>query len=303
MIEIDADHTEGMRGWKEPEWTFEQDQAFSDAIGVETRIFSVSTPGVSFIKNAKESGEVAREMNHYCAKIRDLNPKTCGFFATIPPMHFAAEAVAEIKYAYENLHPDGVTLFTSYGDDAKYLGHEDFVPVWRELNAHSAVIFVHPCDRGADAQLINDHLPGPAFDWPHETGRTAMDLITSHRLEQFPNVRIILSHGGGTLPLLIRRSTLISLPVCGEYMAAEDLYSQAKRFYFDLALSCSREALPLLLDFVPEGHLLFGSDYPHATEGFSKEQAEFLDQYPIDDQRRRDIYSDAAKVLFARLGK
>jgi hypothetical protein len=31
------------------------------------------------------------------------NPKTCGFFATIPSLNFAAEAVAEIKDAYENL--------------------------------------------------------------------------------------------------------------------------------------------------------------------------------------------------------
>jgi hypothetical protein len=49
----DTDHTEGMRGWKEPGWSFEQDQAFSDDVGIETHIFSVSTPGVSFIKQAK----------------------------------------------------------------------------------------------------------------------------------------------------------------------------------------------------------------------------------------------------------
>jgi predicted TIM-barrel fold metal-dependent hydrolase len=194
-----------------------------------------------------------------------------------------------------------VTLFASYGDDAKHLGHEDFVPVWRELNARNAVIFVHPCDRGADVLLINEHIPAPAFDWPHETGRTAMDLITGLRLEQFPNVKIIPSHGGGILLLLIRRSTLICLPVCGKYMAAEDLYSQAKNFYFNVALSCSKEALPLLLDFAPDGHLLFGSDYSHATEAFSTEQVEFLDRFPIDSERRKDIYSEAAKALFPRL--
>jgi hypothetical protein len=44
--------------------------------------------------------------------------------------------------------------------------------VWKELNARKAVVFVHPINNKS-AVYFDERLPMPAFDWPHETGRTA----------------------------------------------------------------------------------------------------------------------------------
>lgn len=48
-------------------------------------------------------------------------------------------------------------------------------------------------------------------------------MILNRRLQQFPDVKIILSHGGGTLIALIQRATMIALPEFGETMSAEDM--------------------------------------------------------------------------------
>lgn len=283
-----------------PTWSVESDKAFSESINVRTSILSVSVPGVTFVSDPEESAAVARSMNEYCASLRDKDPLSYGFFATVPSLEHTDLVLRELRYAFDTLHADGVTLFTSYATPEGYLGHPEYVPVWEELNARKAVVFVHPINN-VSAVYFDERLPMPAFDWPHETGRTAMDLILNRRLQQFPDVKIILSHGGGTLSALVKRATMIALPEFGGAMSAEDIIEQAKCFYFDLALSGSEEMLPLILGFAREGHLLFGSDFPHAPAGFSQMFTRFTDGYKISDEKRKEIYYGTAERLFPRL--
>lgn len=290
----------GMKGMKAPDWTYAADESLCADIGVKTRIFSVSTPGVSHIQDPKEASSIARSMNELSSSLKAKSPTSCGFFATIPSPIHTEHALRELRHAFDHLDADGVTIFTSYGTN-NYLGHDDFVPIWQELDARKAVVFVHPCNNGPEYITFNTKLTGPAFDWPHETGRTAMDLIINGRMTQFPNVKIILSHAGGTLPALIKRATIISMPEFGAVMDADDIYEGARKFYFDTALAGSQEVLPMILRFAKPGHLLFGSDFPHATERQSKAHTEFIDQYPMSEERRKEVYYGAAMDLFPRL--
>ncbi|KAI1747591.1 amidohydrolase family protein [Xylaria castorea] len=290
----------GLKGMKAPEWSVAADESFSKSIGVKTSILSVSTPGVMYVSDPEESASVARAMNEYSASLRDGDPTAYGFFATVPSLEHTDLVLRELRYAFDTLHADGVTLFTSYATPEGYLGHADYVPIWEELNARKAVVFVHPINNAA-ANYFDERLPMPAFDWPHETGRTAMSMILNRRLQQFPDVKIILSHGGGTLSMLIRRSTMISMPNFGSVMSTEDIISQAKSFYFDLALVGSSEMLPLILGFAEPGHLLFGSDFPHATAPFSQTFTKFIDDYAMSDEKKKELYNGAALKLFPRL--
>lgn len=85
-----------------------------------------------------------------------------------------------------------------------YLGHQELKPIWRELNRRKAVVFVHPT-HPVDTRPINPAIPQPTIDYPHETSRTALDMLSSGTLDEFPEVKVILSHAGGTLPYLISR--------------------------------------------------------------------------------------------------
>lgn len=284
---------------KIPQWTVSEDRAFSASNNIRTAILSVSTPGVSHIADPEASATTARAMNEYCASLRDQDPRYYGFFATVPSLEHTSHVLREIRHAFDVLHADGVTLFTRYGAGDGYLGNERYVPVWEELNARKAVVFVHPLNN-KHAELFHEKLPAPAFDWPHETGRTAMDLILHRRLRQFPDVKIILSHAGGTLPALVRRATIVAEPEFGAVMSADDIFTQAKSFYFDLALSGGPELLPLILGFAEKGHVLFGSDYPHATEKISNRYTKFIEEYDLDEEKRKEIYHGAAEALFPR---
>ena len=84
-------------------------------------------------------------------------------------------------------------------------------------------------------------------------------------------------------------------------MRAEEIYEGARAFYFDTALAGSQELFPLITTFAKKVHLLFGGDYPHAYAPQSKAHSDFIERYPIDDEKRKNTYYGAALDLFPRL--
>ena len=233
------------------------------AHGIRTSILSLTAPGSSILKGAP-AAELARAVNESAAAICAADRASFGFFAALPPaMDDPAGAVAEIEHALDVLGADGVTLYTRYGPGARYLGHELMRPVWTALNARKAVVFVHPT-HAADTSLANPGLPQPIVDYPHETTRAAVDMITAGVVRDFPDCKIILSHAGGTLPYLATRAAHLLADAGLTQLTAADFLNYAKSFYFDTALSGNDFTLPTVLDFAAKGHVLFGSDFPYA---------------------------------------
>lgn len=217
-------------------------------------------------------------------------------------------AIEEINNAFDNLQADGIVLYTRYGADNHYLGHPDFRDIWDLLDARGAVVFIHPT-HPVDTALVNPSLPQPIIDYPHETTRAAVDLITSGTVRSHPNLKMILSHAGGTLPYLALRpaSVLPYLPgregtQAGPTNATADFLEDARSFYFDTALSAAPLTLDLLKGFAKPGHVLFGSDYPYAPPPVIRQMNELLDAYEERDGAFvRSLSVEAAVGLFPRL--
>lgn len=204
-----------------------------------------------------------------------------------------------------------MTLFTRYGDGHNYLGRAAFRPVWAELNARKAVVFVHPTHAAGSHELINPLLPSPFLDYPHETARTAMDMLATGTKRDFPECKVILLHAGGTLPILLFRAApgveLISRARAaagagsGEPLKTASIIADAMTFYFDLALSSSKNVLDTLLMNFPTDRILYGSDFPYAPRPGIESLVQQLTDYKMDDEVRHDIYSRNALRLFPRL--
>ncbi|PHH63184.1 hypothetical protein CDD81_6235 [Ophiocordyceps australis] len=289
-------------GWGVPSWSLEADDEIAASIGVGTAIFSVTAPGASIIGDDASAAQFASRLNDYCAQIRDKDPMRYGFFCNLGSLLDTQRCLQEIGRAFDELGADGVVLFTRYGEDeVRYLGHDDFKPIWQELNRRQAVVFVHPT-HGLDTRLVNAHSPQPIFDYPHETTRAAADLIMSNNLREFPDCKIILSHAGGTLPFLIHRISMCEDTQFATGKGREEIYEDARRFYFDLALSGDGRVLHHVMAFAKPGHVLFGSDYPNAPVASLTRDAEVIDGYDFGAQRA-SVYHGAATALFPRLAK
>lgn len=286
-------------GFPTPAWSIDADQKLCNECDIDTAILSVTAPGVGILKGA-EASQLARECNEHGKALRDEYPKKYGFFAALPDILDTQAALEEIRYALDELQTDGVTLFTRYGDGNYYLGHPDIRPIWEELDRRSAVVFVHPT-HAVDTNLVNKMLPQPFIDYPHETTRTAVDLITTDTVRKYSNCKIILSHAGGTLPYLAVRPAVAGKDSGLCNMTPEHFLENARMFYYDLALTDSTFALPLLRKFALPDHILYGSDFPYAPVPSIKFFSEGLAQAKDSGSDTDKIKHGNALKLFPRL--
>ncbi|KAJ5731142.1 amidohydrolase family protein [Penicillium malachiteum] len=288
-------------GWPTPSWSFEGSISSMDRNGCTKAILSLTAPGAVIAPTDEKRRALARKTNDYAAAKRDEDPNRWGFFAALPCLLDTQGALTEIRYALDVLKAEGVTLFTRYGDGNQYLGHPAFKPIWEELNTRKAVVFIHPT-HPADTTRVNPLLPQPAIDYPHETTRTAVDMIIPNTKRTYPACKVILSHAGGTLPFLITRMSTMSkkaAPTARIYgKTSEEIMEDFRSFYFDLELSSSEAVLKLVLEVIPNDQLLYGSDYPYASPDKTRGFKEILDDFSLNQELRDKIYFKNAEVLF-----
>ncbi|KAF2104725.1 amidohydrolase 2 [Rhizodiscina lignyota] len=291
-------------GWHVPDWSADASREISARIGVKTAILSMTAPGAMIERDPKDAAALARRGNLAGAELRDSDPEHFGFYANLPSLLDTETCLAELAFALDELHADGVVIFTRYGDDNHYLGHPDFISIWKELNRRKVVVFIHPT-HAVDTHLVNPSLPQPMFDYPHETGHTAIDMIVSGTLKNYaPDCKIILSHAGGTLPYLIYRvAGMIPYTQMNERVkkSTEEIVEEAKMFYFDTAISANEITLKALLALAKPGHILFGSDFPNAPTKGIEFFRKSLDEFEMDKETRKNIEYGAAHELFPRL--
>jgi 6-methylsalicylate decarboxylase len=285
-----------------PKWSPESDEAFMKKYGVTTTILSLTAPGACILKEPAAAAKLARSANEYAAAMRDKDPSSYGILAALPSLIDKDLALKEIAYAFDVLKADGITLFTRYGPDNHYLGHPDFKDIWDELERRKAVVFVHPT-HPVNTNQISPSLPQPVIDYPFETTKAAVDLIVSRTARTHPNVKIILSHAGGTLPYLLGRPATV-MPFLNKEHTVEDFIEDARNFYYDTAVAGSENVLLVLEKFAKPGHIFYGSDYPYAGPGIITYHTDGLDGYPFGKKTLlQDINRNNALALFPRLAK
>ena len=250
-------------GWPAPKWSLEQAKEQMSQLGVETAIASIVVPKTMFDNNDKEKGRaLVRQLNEYSADLVKNNPKQFGFFAALPPLTDIEGTLKEIDYVQSTLKSDGYILLTSY-DEGQYLGHPSFQPIWAKLNELKAVVFIHPIE--GCTSMVNRYLLPPFIDYPQETTRSVADLVVTGTRAMFPDVKIILSHAGGTLPFLANRISLAgAIPTLRCPRNNQEILEDFRSFYFDTALSTSDIQLQALTQFADSSKILFGSDVPYA---------------------------------------
>ncbi|PBK72671.1 amidohydrolase 2 [Armillaria solidipes] len=309
-------------GWTLPPenfpWTPAISLKFLADTGIDAAILSI--PAYSEGSVSPENRMVARKHNEYAAEICARHPGKFGFFANLPFLDDVEGALIEITYAFDVLHADGVGLSTTIGEGPNgsenlpshgkktpelailspgYLGDDKYDPIWEELNRRKAVVFVHGAQSPSSTPWPNKFLGLPVTEVPNETYKAAAHLVVTGKKRRYSDVKIILSHMGGSTVILASRVAGLS-PYMGCTLTPDEIMEDFKSFYFDTALASCETNLIMIESFAQPDRLLFGTDFPVTTETTKWYTTHLERFYGEKEARLQEIVSKNALKLFPR---
>lgn len=275
--------------------------------GVSAAVVSISpeVSPVTVLSDPKEIVELTHKINDWFASdelIGLTTPARFGAFAALP-MPDVNATIAEIKRTLvlpgiNGKVLDGVGMYTSY--NGVRLSDPSFNPVWEELDALGAAVFIHPTYWTVDPE---PQISYTAFEFPAETTRTLVLMWRNGVLDKYPNINFIASHGAGLLAFDV--SYIISHLTSGLDPATTP--DSLRSIYVDTSKVKAAPADGALLAMeahVGYSHIFYGSDWPYGDqEGFYDIQPgvqAFAEAHWTSDQRN-GVARDNALSLFPRL--
>ena len=258
-----------------------------DALGIDMRVLSLSTPNVYEWQGARQV-EMTRYMNDVTAALVRKHPDRFAGLGSLP-LDDIKEALNELDRITGELDLCGVMIGSNVA--GLPVNHPKFEPVWARLDALRLPVFEHPMFP-ANTQQEEFEMPlriGFVFD----TTAAAARLIYSGIFERYPNFPYILAHTGGALLMVLERldNGYRLFPDCRKHISR--LPSEyATRLYYD---TCSffGPALRMAHELVGADHLLWGSDDP-----FLGADSAHVEKLPISDLDKSKILGgNAARLL------
>ena len=221
----------------------------------------------------KDGADLARHLNETIAAMVDAEPDRFYGLGSAP-MQDIELAVAELRVIKElGLH--GVEIRSNI--EGASLGEERFRPFFREAAALGLAVFPH-ANRPTFADRLA-HIPAVVADaplgFPIESGLAGASIIWSGLLEELPDLRVCISHGGGVLMQLLARSDenwRTREPVRKLLPRAPMEYA-SMLYYDDMAFGTA--PLRYLIDQVGAGQVMIGSDWQGAGPKSPSPEEEF----------------------------
>jgi 6-methylsalicylate decarboxylase len=232
-----------------------------DQSDVALAVISISVPTLQ-LSNAAAARRFSRVANEYSAKLCADHPGRFGQFAYLPLPDIDG-TLKEIEFALDTLKAEGVFMRTNYDD--KFLGDPVFDPIFDELNRRGAVLYTHPAGHPCCERLVPG-LRDADIEYGTNTTRAIAKFVFSGCSRRYPNMRVIWSHAGGTMPFLIRRfEKRVKESPEFQPVLPEGFRPEVRKFYYDIAQAPETAPMAALRAVAPVSQFLFGTDWPHLT--------------------------------------
>jgi predicted TIM-barrel fold metal-dependent hydrolase len=283
----------GGRRLDESFWDVGEKVAYMDRVGIDQTVASLGNPWLDPF-DGTESADWARRLNAELALLKGETDGRVVALGVLPAD--AVESAVEIAREVAAT----ATLYGLIGschicglefDDAR------LAPLWEELDRSELPLFIHPHDGVALDQLAGygNSLP-LGLGFPFETTIALTKLVFSGVLRRFPKLRLMVAHGGGTLPFLAARLDVTWRSDPDAQAKLDSAPSdQLASLYLDAVLYHPR-ALHAAAELVGPRRMLFGTDHPF----FSADPRTSLDAVEAEftNGARTDVLAGTALSLF-----
>jgi 6-methylsalicylate decarboxylase len=263
--------------------------------GVDLQILSAS-PQLPYGQDEAKAVEAARFVNDQYSAIANEHRHRFRAFAATPMPHLDA-CLQETGRALDDLNMVGVTMTTSVLGRA--LVDPEFEPIFADLDRRGAVLYLHPAGNSACTPLISDYQMTWMVGAPMEDTVSVMQLITRGFPSRYPNIKIINSHLGGALPMLLQRAD-------NQYQweapkTPEAPSVAARRMWYDTVGHGHLPALQAAIGSFGADRLLLGTDFPYEAGDIFVRAIDHIQDPSIDSADATAILETNAQAVFGKL--
>lgn len=261
--------------------------------GVNKQIISFTAPG-TLIEDPVRSVELSRNVNDVLARVQRENADHFAALGTLP-LNDPEASVIELERATKELGLKGIALFSNANGVA--LSDRRFWPLYEKASELSVVFFMHP-NYPVGVEAMQNYMLMPLVGFMADTTLATASLVFSGVIENFPNIKWVLGHLGGTIPYIAERLDrgYEAFKQCRENISRPPSYYLKKYFYYD-TVNFDVKALQFAIDFAGADHIVAGSDYPHQIGSLEK-MISSIGQLNITAEERAGIFGEnAARLL------
>lgn len=227
--------------------------------GVDRQVLSMWADIFAYGLPRNQSLDWHRFLNWHLAELCRKHDRQFSFLASVPLPH-SDDAAAELEYAVKELGAVGAVVAANV--EGVNLGEVDLESFWQTATTLDVGVFIHPVQAQASARTAKFALSQIA-QYTVDTTLCVGSLIFSGVLDRFPQLRLLLSHGGGTFPYLTGRFDCMhermDRAAQGD-VALQPPSAYLERFFYDTILH-DPSILRWLADRVSVGRLALGTDY------------------------------------------
>lgn len=229
-----------------------------DRKGIDISVISPAPPMFYYWADADLALKVAGLVNDGVAEMAGANPARLRGMATIPMQHPDA-AIAEMERVARDHGFRAIEIGTSI--EGAQLDDKRFRPVLRRAQELGLFVFAHPYYVGAKQGLEDYYLTNLVGN-PLDTAVMVARLMYSGVLDELPELKICLAHGGGFTPYQLGRLVHGHKVRPEAHKATRTSPKELiRRFYFD-SLVFEPKALRYLIDLVGADRICIGTDAP-----------------------------------------
>jgi predicted TIM-barrel fold metal-dependent hydrolase len=262
-----------------------------DDAGVDMQILSPGGP-MPYVENSTGALESARIANDAYRSLAEARPGRFGAFGLLPLPHVDI-AIEEAVRCLDELHVAGIGIGTSVLGTS--IADRRFDDLYAELDRRGAVLYVHPSGVGAGSPLVAPHNLTWVVGAPIEDTLAAVHLIFSGVLQRYPNIRVLVSHLGGALPIMLGRLDFLytdELPKMD--VEPSEL---ARRMWYDSVAHGDTLAIEATVRAFGDDKVVLGSDFPYQLDDDYTDSVGFLRRADISEKQASRVTAINAKAL------
>jgi aminocarboxymuconate-semialdehyde decarboxylase len=230
-----------------------------DKAGIDISVCSLTCPNV-YWGGEEVSVRAAREANDNFAEAQARFPDRIRWFTSLP-WEYPQRAVEELERSCAKGAAGVMVLANVAG---KSLTHPMFAPIWAEIDKRALPVLVHPTDPpGVDYMDMTKFDLSWSVGFMMDTTLAITRMIFEGFFDQYPNMKVIASHGGGTLPYLVGRFEKgDEVELASRRQMKRKPTDYLRHIYYD-SITYDVRSLKYLISIVGEDHVMLGTDWPH----------------------------------------